>query len=50
MRTHTHLLGRAGHQALVQPQGLFLREALGLVVPRQGALDLWRKQEREAPM
>lgn len=35
-----YLLRGAGHQALVQPQGLFLGEALRLVVPGQSALDL----------
>lgn len=35
-----YLLSGAGHQALVQPQGLLLREALRLVVPGQSALDL----------
>lgn len=35
-----YLLGGAGDQALVQPLGLLLREALGLVVPHQSSLDL----------
>lgn len=35
-----YLFGGARHQALVQSQRLLLREALGLVVPHQGALDL----------
>lgn len=35
-----YLLGGAGHQALVQPQSLPLREALRLIVPHQEALDL----------
>lgn len=39
-RTCTHLLSRAGDQALVQPESLFLGETLGLVVPKQSTLDL----------
>ena len=38
--THTHLFSSAGDQALVQAEGLFLREALSLVVPEQSPLDL----------
>lgn len=40
-----YLFGRARHQALVKPQGLLLREALGLVVPHQSALDLCGGEE-----
>ena len=39
-QTHTHLFGGAGDEALVQPESLFLRETLSLVVPKQGTLDL----------
>lgn len=35
-----YLFGRAGDEALVQPDRLLLRETLSLVVPKQGALDL----------
>lgn len=38
--TDTHLFSRAGDEALVQPESLFLRETLSLVVPKQGTLDL----------
>lgn len=38
--TDTHLFGCAGDKALVQPESLFLRETLSLVVPKQGTLDL----------
>lgn len=36
----THLFGSAGDEALVQPESLFLRETLSLVVSKQGTLDL----------
>lgn len=39
-RTCTHLLSRAGDQALMQPESLFLGETLSLVVPKQSTLDL----------
>lgn len=38
--THTHLLSRAGDEALLQTESLFLRETLSLVVPKQSTLDL----------
>jgi len=38
--TDTHLFSGAGDEALVQPESLFLRETMSLVVPKQGALDL----------
>lgn len=51
----TNLFGSAGDETLVQPESLFLRETLSLVVPKQGTLDLshtrmhthiYRKQTR----
>lgn len=39
-RACTHLLGRAGDQALMQPESLLLGETLSLVVPKQSTLDL----------
>lgn len=44
-----YLLSGAGHQALVQPQGLLLREALRLVVPGQSALDLCSGEAEKRP-
>lgn len=38
--THTHLLSRAGDEALMQSECLFLGETLSLVVPKQSTLDL----------
>lgn len=35
-----YLLGAAGHQALLQPEGLLLRARLGVVVSHQAPLDL----------
>lgn len=37
---NVYLLGAAGHQALLQPEGLLLRACLGVVVPHQAPLDL----------
>lgn len=37
---NVYLLGAAGHQALLQPEGLLLRAGLGVVVPHQAPLDL----------
>lgn len=37
---NVYLLGAAGHQALLQPEGLLLRARLGVVVPHQAPLDL----------
>lgn len=38
--TDTHLFSSAGDKALVQPESLFLRETLSLVVSEQSSLDL----------
>ena len=37
---NVYLLGAAGHQALLQPESLFLRARLRMVVPHQAPLDL----------
>lgn len=37
---NVYLLGAAGHQALLQPEGLLLGTRLGVVVPHQAPLDL----------
>lgn len=37
---NVYLLGAAGHQALLQPEGLLLGARLGVVVPHQAPLDL----------
>lgn len=37
---NVYLLGAAGHQALLQPEGLLLGACLGVVVPHQAPLDL----------
>lgn len=37
---NVYLLGAAGHQALLQPEGLLLGACLGVVVSHQAPLDL----------
>lgn len=43
---NVYLLGAAGHQALLQPEGLLLGACLGVVVSHQAPLDL-EMMERE---